>query len=77
MSIRHEKTDQLERLLKENGGTGLALHVEHKVTGLPVIDYYQSLDGLITQKKKVTASSIKLSPGQPFPLYLTTVPEDK
>ncbi|CAF3254522.1 unnamed protein product [Rotaria sp. Silwood2] len=30
MQIRHDKYDLLERLLKDNGGTGLALHMEHK-----------------------------------------------
>jgi hypothetical protein len=77
MHIRHEKSELLERLLKENGGAGVALHVEHKVTGLPATDFYHSLDGLITQKKKISPSSIKLPCGQQIPIYLASVPEDK
>ncbi|CAM4796131.1 unnamed protein product [Rotaria magnacalcarata] len=30
MKSRHDKQDLLERLLKDNGGTGLASHIEHK-----------------------------------------------
>ena len=77
MNIRHEQQDFLERLLKENGGTGIALHIEHKVTGLPTPDFYPSLDNLLAQKKKITASSIKLQWGHQTPVYITTVPEDK
>ncbi len=77
MSIRHEKYDLLERLLKDNGGTGLALHIEHKVTGIPAQDLYHSLDALHLQKKKIQQSSIKLQCGQQTPIYITTVPEDK
>ncbi len=77
MQIRHDKQDLLERLLKDNGGTGLALHIEHKVTGLPTTDFYPSLDSLHTQKKKIQASTIKLQWGQQLPFYMTTVPEDK
>ncbi|CAF3801202.1 unnamed protein product [Adineta steineri] len=77
MNIRHDKYDLLERLLKDNGGTGLSLHIEHKVSGLPAPDFYYSLDGLHTQKKKIQASTIKLQWGQPLPIFMTTVPEDK
>ena len=77
MSIRHDKCDLLERLLKENGGSGLAIHVEHKVTGLPSVDFYHSLDALMTQKKKIQPSTIKLNCGQPMPIYITNLPEDK
>jgi hypothetical protein len=77
MQIRHDKSDLLERLLKDNGGTGLALHIEHKVTGLPVPDFYYSLDALHTQKKKIQPSTIKLQWGHRIPIYITTVPEDK
>ncbi|CAF4672915.1 unnamed protein product [Rotaria sp. Silwood1] len=77
MQIRHDKYDLLERLLKDNGGTGLALHIEHKVNGLPTPDFYHSLDALHTQKKKIQASSIKLQWGHQVPIFMTTVPEDK
>lgn len=77
MSIRHDQYDYLERLLKENGGTGIALHVEHKVTGLPTPDFYHSLDHFLTQKKKIQSSSIKLQWGHQTQIYMTTVPEDK
>ncbi|CAF4089647.1 unnamed protein product, partial [Adineta steineri] len=77
MSIRHHKYDLLERLLKDNGGTGLALHLEHKVKELPTLDFYHTLGGLHTQKKKISASTIKLQWGQPLPIFMTTVPEDK
>ena len=77
MHIRHDKYDLLERLLKDNGGTGLALHIEHKVNGVPTPDFYHSLDALHMQKKKIQASSIKLKGGHPMPIYMTTIPEDK
>ena len=77
MQIRHDKCDLLERLLKDSSGNGLALHIEHKVTGLPAPDFYHSLDCLHTQKKKIQASSIKLQWGHQIPIYMTTVPEDK
>lgn len=77
MSIRHEKVDQLERLLKENGGSGIAIHIEHKMTGLPTVDFYQSLDNLLVQKKKMGNSTIKCSPGQVIPIYMTTINEEK
>ncbi|CAF1688295.1 unnamed protein product, partial [Adineta ricciae] len=77
MQIRHDKCDLLERLLKDSSGNGLALHIEHKVTGLPTPEFYHSLDCLHTQKKKVQASSIKLQWGHQLPIYMTTVPEDK
>ena len=77
MSIRHDKCDLLERLLKENGGGGLAIHVEHKVTGLPAGDFYHSLDALMMQKKKIQPSAIKLHCGQAMPIYITSLPEDK
>ena len=77
MNIRHEKSDLLERLLKDNGGSGIALHIEHKVTGLPALDFYPSLDCLHIQKKKIQSSTIKLQWGHPTPIYVTTVPEDK
>ncbi|CAF2177962.1 unnamed protein product [Rotaria magnacalcarata] len=32
IQIRHDKYDLLERFLKDNGGTGLTLHIEHRVT---------------------------------------------
>ena len=77
MHIRHDKYDLLERLFKDNGGIGLALHIEHKVTGLPIPDFYSSLDHLHVQKKKLQPSSIKLPWGCQTPIYITTVPEDK
>ncbi len=77
MQIRHDKYDLLERLLKDNGGTGLALHIEHKVTGLPTVDFYHSLDSLHLQKKKIQPSTIKLQWGHQVPIYMTTIPEDK
>jgi len=77
MHIRHDKYDLLERLLKDNGGTGLALHIEHKVNGLPAPEFYYSLDALHTQKKKMTPSSIKLQWGNRTPIYMTTLTEDK
>ncbi|CAF4196422.1 unnamed protein product, partial [Rotaria sordida] len=30
MNIRHDKQDLLERLLNDNGETGLTLHIEYK-----------------------------------------------
>ncbi|CAF1250085.1 unnamed protein product [Rotaria magnacalcarata] len=77
MHIRHDQCDLLERLLKDNGGTGLALHIEHKVNGLPAPDFYHSLGALHTQKRKIQASSIKLQWGHQQPIYMTTVQEDK
>lgn len=77
MNIRHEKVDQLERLLKENGGLGLSIQIEHKMNCLPSSDFYHSLDHLITQKKKLTASTIKLPFGQQIQLYFTALPEEK
>ena len=77
MQIRHDKYDLLERLLKDNGGTGLALHIEHKVNGLPTPDFYHSLDNLHLQKKKISPSSIKLQWGHQSPIFITTIPEDK
>ena len=77
MNVRHEKVEHLERLLKENGGLGIALQVEHKVSNLPASDFYHSLDHLVTQKKKLSASPIKLPFGQPVQLYFTAVNEDK
>jgi hypothetical protein len=77
MHIRHEKYDLLERLLKDNGGTGLALHIEHKVNGLPAPEFYYSIDALHTQKKKITPSTIKLQWGHQTSIFMTTVPEDK
>ncbi|CAF1063773.1 unnamed protein product [Adineta steineri] len=68
---------QKERLIKDNGGTGLFLHIEHKVEELPILNFYHSLSGLHTQKKKILASCIKLQWGQQVPIYMTTVPEDK
>ncbi|CAF1460803.1 unnamed protein product [Rotaria sordida] len=44
MNIRHDKQDLLERLLNDNGETGLTLHIEYKVNGLPTSDFYHSLD---------------------------------
>jgi len=49
MQIRHEKVDQLEKLLKENF---VSLHLEHKMTNLPSTDFYSSFDHFINQKKK-------------------------
>jgi hypothetical protein len=46
--------------IKDNGETGLALHIEHKVTGLLAPDFYHSLDALHIQKKKIQISSTKL-----------------
>jgi len=77
MNIRHDRYDLLERLLKDNGGSGISLHVEHKISGLPTIDFYSSFDGLLTQKKKIQPSSIKLQWGHQIPLFMTTIPEDK
>ena len=51
MQIRHEKSDQLERLLKENC---LSLHLEHKMTNLSSNDFYRSFENLINQKKKMS-----------------------
>ncbi|CAF3905545.1 unnamed protein product, partial [Adineta steineri] len=43
---------QKERLMKVNDGTGLFLHIEHKVEKLPTPNFYHSLGALHTQKKK-------------------------
>ncbi|CAF1027939.1 unnamed protein product [Adineta steineri] len=68
---------QKERLIKDNGGTGLFLHIKHKVEKLSTPNFYHSLSALHTQKKKILASSIKLQWGQQVPIYMTTLPEDK
>ncbi|CAF1027920.1 unnamed protein product [Adineta steineri] len=60
-----------------NGGTGLFLHIEHKVEKLPTPNFYHSLSALHTQKKKILASSNKLQWGHQVPVSMSTVPEDK
>ncbi|CAF1585450.1 unnamed protein product, partial [Adineta steineri] len=64
---------QKERLIKDNGGTGLFLHIEHKVEKLPTPKFYHSLSALHTQKKKKLASSIKLQWGNKFPKEINTI----
>ncbi|CAF1324405.1 unnamed protein product [Didymodactylos carnosus] len=69
MHIRHDKVDLLEKV------KDLSIHLQHKANGIPALEFYQTLDGLHTQKKKFTSS--KIHPGVICPIFVTTLTEDK
>ncbi|CAF2494866.1 unnamed protein product [Rotaria sp. Silwood2] len=57
MNIRYDKQDLLERLLKYNGGIGLALHMEHKKSSSNSVNS--------GNKKQVTPPTITTEEGTP------------
>ena len=66
-----------ERWPIHSKGLDVPSSVRHeKVNHFPVSDFSHSLDHLISQKKKITVSSIRFSFGEQIQLYFTALTED-
>ncbi|CAF1525506.1 unnamed protein product, partial [Rotaria magnacalcarata] len=59
IQIRHDKYDLLERFLKDNGGTGLTLHIEHREMNT-IYQYFTkpSSSSSSSSSKKSSSSSV-------------------